>query len=140
MAKSKSKIQLHFPGFEEYAEKLDKLGGDLKKVTEKALKESHAYVTPNLHADMEKHNRTGDTDESILDDSKVEWSGTTASIDVGFDIANGGFASIFLMKGTPKMDKDQQLFNDIYGSKTKKEIGKIQEEIFAKAIKERMGG
>ena len=32
------KMRLEFNGFEEFAERLDKLGGDLTKTTEKALK------------------------------------------------------------------------------------------------------
>lgn len=34
---AKNRISLSFKGFEELAEKLDKAGGDLKKVTEKPL-------------------------------------------------------------------------------------------------------
>lgn len=137
---SKNKIGLQFDGFEEYAEQFEKLGGDLKEITQKALQSTHDYITPNLHKSMDKHNRTGDTERSIVDDAKVQWEGLTASIDIGFDLGNKGLPSIFLMYGTPRMKKDQTLYNDIYGTKTKKAIKELQEKIFSDAIKNRMGG
>lgn len=137
---AKNKLTLNFTAFEEYAEKLDELGGDLKAVTEKALQNSHDYVTPKIHRAMRKHRRTGRTEDSIADDAKVEWSGTVASVDVGFDILDGGLPSIFLMYGTPRVQKDQELYDSIYGSKTKKEVAKLQEKTFARAIKKVMGG
>lgn len=136
----KNRVKLQFDGFAEYAEKLDKLGGDLKATTEKALQNSHDYVIPKLHQDMRKHHRTGYTEDSIVDDAKVEWEGTTAIIKIGFDIRNCGLPSIFLMYGTPRMQKDQKLYDDIYGNKTKKAIKELQEKTFARAIKKVMGG
>lgn len=137
---AKNKISLEFKAFEEYAEKLDKLGGDLKAVTEKALQNSHDFIMPKLHRDMNKHHRTGRTEKSIVDDAKVEWEGTTASIRIGFKISDGGLPSIFLMYGTPRMQKDQQLYDDVYGKRTKKQIAELQEKTFARAIKKVMGG
>ena len=139
MAK-KNKLTVDFSNFEEYAEKLDRLGGDLKATTEKALQESKDYVTANIERDMKAHNKTGRTERSIMDEAKVGWSGTMASVDVGFNIAHGGLASIFLMYGTPKMAKDQRLYDDVYGNATKKKIKEIQEKIFADAIRKAMEG
>ena len=121
-------------------EKLDELAGDLKGVTEEALKESERLITPKLHDDMKRHKRTGRTENSIDDNTKVKWEGTQGAIKIGFNLADGGLASIFLMYGTPRIGKDQKLYNDIYGAKTRKEIAKKQEEIFSRAIKKRMGG
>lgn len=137
---AKNKLTVDFSNFAEYAEKLDQLGGDLKATAQEALQESKDYVTENLERDMKGHKRSGRTEASIKDESKVVWEGMTASVDVGFDIAHGGLASIFLMYGTPKMAKDQKLYNDIYGATTKRKIKEMQEEIFEKAIKKRMGG
>lgn len=137
---AKNKLTVDFSNFAEYAEKLDQLGGDLKATAEKALQDSKDYVTENIEADMKRHKRTGITEASIKEDSKVTWEGMTASIDVGFDIKHGGLASIFLMYGTPKMAKDQKLYNDFYGTGTRKKIKEMQEEIFKKAIEEKMGG
>lgn len=143
--KGKNKLTLQFPAFEEYAERLDRLGGDLKATTEKALQNSHDFVTPKLHAAMRKHRQTGATESTILDSAKVEWEGTVASIDVGFDIANGGLPSIFLMYGTPRrkpkpQKADTELFEALYGKQTQKQIKELQEKTFARAIKKAMEG
>ena len=140
MARKRNRLTLQFSGFAEYAERLDELGGNLKEVTEKALKESHAYVTPKLVAAMAAHRRSGDTEKSIVWDSPVEWEGSTAGIKVGFDLKNGGMPSILLMYGTPRHAPDADLYNAIYGNKAKREVGKLQKEIFAEEIRKCMEG
>lgn len=137
---SKSKFGIQFEGFDELMEKFDKLGGDLTKATEDCLKTAHTIVTPKLHADMKRHRRTGNTEKSIIDIANVTWQGTTASIDVGFDLKHGGMPSIYLMYGTPRTPKDSKLYNDIYGSGVKKQIAAKQAEILQDAIQKRMGG
>lgn len=129
MAK-KNKLTLEFDGLSEYAEFLEKVGGNLKKTTEKALKESAEHVNSNLHKDMGKHHLTGDTEKSIKDGVKVKWTGNIASVDVGFKIREGGLPSIFLMYGTPRMEPDLKLYNSIYGPKARKEIKEIQKQVF----------
>lgn len=135
-----NKISLDFKNFEEYAEKLDKLGGNLREAVEKALQESADLINQQLDGDMPKHHRSGDTQRSILSNERVTWSGTIAEIKVGFSISNGGFPSIFLMYGTPRMDKDQKLYNDVYGVATKRKVREIQEKVFADAIRRVMEG
>lgn len=135
----RNRIGMSFAGFEEMAAEFDALGGELREVITECLETSHALVTLKLHADMARHYRTGKTERSILDDAQVEWSGTMASIDVGFSVRKGGLASIFLMYGTPRMKKDTKLYNDIYGKKTRDEIRALQEEIFRKKMDEIMG-
>lgn len=141
---AKNKIGLQFSGFEETIAQFIKLEGDVKKVTEDALIESQAIVAENARNAMSKHHRTGRTEESIVTDKKVEWSGLTASIGVGFDISNGGLASIFLMYGTkvygtPRTPKDMAVYNAVYGKNTQKQVGEAQANIFYAAIAERMG-
>lgn len=144
---TKKKWSIDFKNFEEMAEKLDGLGGDLKATADKALQKSHDYVTERLEKDMKPHNKTHKTERSLMKDEKVEWSGNIAEIHVGFNISHGGLPSIFLMYGTPRhapnhpgQQADKKLYNDVYGSATKRKIQKLQEEIFAEAIKKRMGG
>lgn len=137
---AKNKIGLNFKGFEEYAERLDKLGGDIKKATEKALQATHDHITPNLEKDIKRHHLTGATEKSLARDAKVQWTGSTAEIKVGFKIHDGGLPSIFLMYGTPRMKKDQKLYNDIFGGKTKREVAEIQKKIFMEEIKKIMEG
>ena len=40
-----NKIVFDFKALEEYAEKLDKIGGDIREATENALEECHGYIT-----------------------------------------------------------------------------------------------
>lgn len=134
-AKSGRKMGLEFFGFEEVISRLSKLDGDIKGTTEKALKQSQKHITENLHKEMKKHKQTGYTEKSLVENPSVEWTGTVAKIDVGFDISNGGLPSIFLMYGTPRMEKDQNLFRALYGSRTMKEIRKIQEDTFYDEIR-----
>ena len=135
----KNRIGMSFKGFEEMAAKFDAMGGDLREVITECLEKSHGLVTPKLHADMARHRRTGRTEGSILDDAQVEWSGTTSSINIGFSVRKGGLPSIFLMYGTPRMEKDTKLYNDVYGTRIQKEIKALQEEIFRKKMDEIMG-
>ena len=137
---AKNKIVFDFKALEEYAEKLDKIGGDIREATENALEECHGYITSKIESDIRRHRQTGETEASLDRQGKVVWEGSVAEIPVGFRISEGGLPSIFLMYGTPKMKKDQKLYNDLYGSATKKEVKEIQERSFEKVIKDRMKG
>lgn len=130
---------IQFEGFNELMEKYDKLGGDLKKIATECLEVAPQEINPRLHKAMQKHHRTGNTEESIVEHPKVEWSGSVGKIPVGFSFYAGGMPSIFLMYGTPRVKKDTTLYNAIYGSAIKKKISAKQEEILMKAIEERMG-
>lgn len=138
---ARNKIGLKFEGWEEYMAKLDEVGkGEaMKRGVESALKASKAYVNPLIEQAMTKlpaggRYSTGDAKKSIDKEMKVEWSGMTGEINVGFDFSESGMKSIFLMYGTPKMKPVSGLKNAIYGAKTKKEIATIQEEAIAKVI------
>lgn len=138
---ARKKIGLQFEGWEEYMAKLDELGsGDaMMRGVESALKASKSYVTPLIEQAMARlpaggKYSTGDTKASIDKEMKVEWSGLTGEINVGFYFSKSGMTSIYLMYGTPKMDPVKGLKNAIYGAKTKKDISAIQEEAIAKVI------
>lgn len=136
----KNKIGLQFKGFEEVLSSYEKAGGDLKKAVEEALIASKQVVNPEAKAAIQRHRRTGKTEESLDKTMKVEWDGFTASIDVGFHISEGGLPSIFLMYGTPRMAPDKKLYNSIYGTRVKKKVAEIQQEAVNKVIKETIGG
>lgn len=140
----KNRLTVDFSGLEMYQKKLESIGGNAtKQAFESALKASQNVVRQNVTAAMQRHEETGQTSRSIIKDSAVEWTGDTASIDVGFDIAGGGLPSIFLMYGTqlhgqPHITPDRNLYNAVYGAKVRKEILKIQEEAFQKVIERAM--
>lgn len=153
MAK-KNRLSIDFKGFQEYYEKLDRMGTDIKKVTEEALEKSFRTVTPGIQAAIAPHSVrfTGATEDSLVKEPNVKWDGNTGSVKVGFDITNGGLPSIFLMYGTPRhgvenqygkasgshpgMAVDQTLYNSIYGTSTKNKVRKVQKEVFDKALQE----
>lgn len=144
---SKNKVTLDFKVFEKYAEEFDNLGGDIKAAATQVLQNGHDMVTPDIERVMKKHTKTGRTERAILTDSKVEWTGNIGSIGVGFDIAHGGLASVFLMYGTPRhepghpgTEADQDLYDAIYGSKVKREMKQMTETVMKRAIKKRLGG
>ena len=144
---ARKKIGLQFNGWEDYMAKLDELGGTdaMKKGVEEALIESKKHVNPLIEKSMSKlpaggRYSTGGTKESIDNENKVEWSGMTGEIKIGFDFSKSGLKSIFLMYGTPKMKPVSGLKSAIYGTKTQKEIAEIQEKVLSEAIKKVMEG
>lgn len=152
MASSKNKITLSFPGIEETLDRFEKMDLAIGPAVTEALQKSYDYVTTHLEDQIEQHRRTGKTAESLLKNEKVQVEGTTYSINVGFDIGNGGLASIFLMYGSPKhkitrysnkkkstwnhpgMDADAVLYDLVFGPSTKTEIEKIQKKVFEKRM------
>ena len=146
MAK-KNRVGIMFIGFADLTTKLEKIGGNLKQTTETALVKSKAVVTVNLVKATKKANypvqgkySSGDLRHSIDTDKQVNWSGTVGEIHVGFDFAKSGLTSIMIMYGTPRMNKVQSIYDAVYGNKTKKQVRKVQEEIFTDAIKKKMEG
>jgi hypothetical protein len=144
---TKNRIGLQFSGFQEMAARLDELQGDLQRTTEEALIKSKEVVTAKLLEATNKANypaqgkySTGRTRQSIDTTQNVTWQGTTAEINVGFDLKKSGLTSIYLMYGTPRMAKVQAIYDAIYGSRVKAEIKRIQKETFDAAIKEKMEG
>ena len=152
MASSKNKITLDFPGIKATFERFEKMDLAVGPAVSEALQKSYDYVTSHLEDQIEQHHRTGRTAESLLKNEKVQVEGTTYYINVGFDVSNGGLASIFLMYGSPKqlitryhgkkkstwnhpgMDADQVLYDLVFGKTTKQEIAKRQKKVYEKRM------
>ena len=156
---NKKTFGVRFDGFKEMAGRLDRMEGDLMAAVTECLEVIPGMVNPELHKAMKKHHRSGDTELSIVEGAPPEWKGTSATIDVGFNISHGGLASIFLMYGTAKhapsnqygtpkkpgakqtgMDADKKLYNAIFGNSINNKIAERQAEIFAAAIEKAEGG
>ncbi|MDE5763748.1 MAG: hypothetical protein K2I00_02135 [Ruminococcus sp.] len=129
------KLNIEFSGFDEAVKRLESLEGNVKKTAGEALKKSKQTVQKNLEKAMQKHNRTHATVKSLDNESGVTWVGGVGTIYVGFNIAEGGLSSVFLMYGTPRIKKDSKLYNAVYGKKIRDEIKKIQEEAFYDEIR-----
>lgn len=146
MTKYADKMGLEFEGFEAAIKRLEKLEGDVKKVTETALKETHKIVTAKAQESAQKSNLPAHgkyshekTLKSLKTEADVQWSGTEAFVPVGFSISKGGLPSIFMMYGTPRYMKNQKMYNAFWSTKTHDEIVKAQQEIFYAEIR-KLGG
>lgn len=141
-----AKMSIIFDGFEELAEMVDKSGADLQQAVNEALVESQKIVQQNLSTGAAayaakglKGYATGNMYSTIIGDGAVSWEGSVATVNAGFKLdQGGGWHSIFVMYGTPRMSKDPKVYNAIKGTKTKKAIIKKQEEIMVKHMK--LGG
>lgn len=127
---ARNTMQLNFSGFTEYVKELEGIGGDVKKVVDKALTEvgekigqdtKAAVQSPNLPA----HGKfsTGETSKTVVESPKVIWSGAEASIGVGFDFGQKGAGGYLIggyyqnYHGTPRhMEPDKRL-NEMYKQK-----------------------
>ncbi len=138
-----AKMSITFNGFEKLAEDIDAIGGDLQKAVGEALNESQKIIQSNLQSAAVPYARkgggkgyaTGRMYQSIIKDPQVVWKGLIAEVGVGFRLfASGGWHSIFIMYGTPRMAKNPKVFNAIKGTKTRNEIAQKQEEVMQKYL------
>lgn len=129
-----AKLKLETTGFTELYATLSQIPNRAERATEQALLATHDLITKQLQQAIAPHRQTGKTQESLKREGVVRWKGSTAEIGVGFDIGNGGLASIFLMYGTPTMQPDRKLYQAIYGAKTKKRIAQLQEQALQQAL------
>ena len=142
---------MEFEGFEEATSRLKKLNGNVKKVSEKALKKTHEIITKKAEEAIKTHNQTHQTEKTLHREAEIEWKGTSASVKTGFSINEGGLASIFLMYGTQshsasnqygknlgtvgETKKDTKMYNAFFGSSTQKQVTEAQKEIFYNEIR-----
>ena len=138
MAK-KNRLTIEFNAYDVLQRKLKAIDGNAKQTAENALKASHNYVTKKLETAIKPHKKTGETESSLRETPIIEWTGDmVAEAKVGFHISYGGLPSIFLMYGTPSIEPDNNLKEAIYGTNTRKEIKKIQREVYEKSIERAM--
>lgn len=142
----KQMISIDFKNFSDYAEKIDKLGANLKSVFSKAMEEAAEKVQQDTIAAIQPVNlpakgrySTGDTLNSVIRDPKTKWEGSVGEIPIGFDKAKPG-AGGWLITGTPKMRPDYAL-EKIYGTKRyENELKKTIEKALQREIDKIMGG
>lgn len=139
-------LSIEFNGFAEYAEKIDRLGGDLQPIFDKALTQAGETIQADTMAALADTNlpaggkySTGDTKASVITNIVVNWLGTVGEMPVGFDKSKPGSGG-FLITGTPRMRPDMAL-NKIYRqSGYSRKIKKQIEDIFQAEVKRLMGG
>lgn len=131
---------MQFDGMDAIIRQLEQLEVDVRQTVTGALQEAGQLVTEQARAAIQPHRRTGKTEASLIENPPVEWTGTQAAVNVGFDINNGGLPSIFLMYGTPRMKKDTNLYNAFYGAQTQKKIEQIERDALDNAVEKAMQG
>ena len=141
----KNYISVDFSNFAEYAEKLDRLGADLKDIIGDAMEEAAKQVQEDTADAVESANlpaggqySDGETRASIVRDVTPKWSGSIGEVHLGFDKSKPG-AGGFLITGTPKMAPDAALAEMYSGRKYQRQINKMIEEHLQKALNE-LGG
>lgn len=142
---ARNTLKLDTKGFEQLLTKLDSLGGDMIEVVDKALTDAGKKISEDTHKAMAKQNlpaggkySKGTTEKAIVDNPQVEWSGSRASIDVGFDFGKPG-AGGYLITGTPKMQPNKELNRMYKGKKYMKEIQEQMGQTVDEAITKAMG-
>lgn len=137
-----AKMKIIFDGFADLAYRIDKAGGDLHAAVDEALTATEKLVQDNLEPAVtpyaskgRKGYATGEMYASRLTEARIDWKGMIAEVDVGFDLlSKGGYHSIFIMYGTPKIAKDAKIYNAIKGARTKKMIAEKQKEVMLRHL------
>lgn len=142
----KNYIAVDFSNFEAYAEKLDRLNADLKKIFGDAMEDAAKQVQEDTRKAVENANlpaggiySDGETKASILRDVTPKWSGYMGEVHLGFDKTKPG-AGGFLITGTPKMAPDAPLAEMYSGRKYQRQINKKIEEHLQKELNKLGGG
>lgn len=144
-----NQVGVIFKGFDKEIAKYNKALTEIKPIIEKCLEVAPKEINPDIERDMQGHNRTGQTVRSIDHENRITWSGTEATIPVGFHIRRGGLASVFLMYGTARhypgdkhaqhTPQDQRLHDDVFSPAVEKRIAEKQEQIFHREIEKVFG-
>lgn len=129
-------------------EDMDRLGIDIKPAVNEALEQTQKLISDNLKSEAKVYAKKdgglkgyaqGNMYRAIETDNTVKWSGTVAEVNAGFNLKEkGGFHSIFIMYGTPRILKDTKVYNAIKGARTQTRIKKLQESVMKKYMQ--LGG
>lgn len=129
---ARNTLKLDMAPLTELIKKIDAMGGDAQRVTEKALEKASQKIKNDTVEAMAKANlpaqgkySTGTTMESIVGASQAKWDGSVGWVPVGFDFSKPG-AGGYLITGTPRMQPDAQL-NKMY--KKKAYMSALQQEL-----------
>ena len=97
-----AKTTLKITGYEELLQDIADMEGDVEEAVERALKKAGDLAVQEYEKVAEDHFYAGITKESIVTSPNIKKEGTKIVMRTGYDIKEGGLASIYLDKGTPK--------------------------------------
>lgn len=127
-----SKLEFDYRNLDKLADKIEKLGSDnIRKVVERSLEEQQKDIASKIRPLTPV--RTRDLKEHIIDHKPVEWSGTVAKIDIGYEFPSG-LKGVYLMNGTkvhgtPRVKPHKKLHDAVFGPQVKKDLTRRCEEI-----------
>jgi len=111
----------------------------LRPAADAALRAAWESTTPGLERAIWPHTRSGRTAASLIRAPLVHWPDpTTAFIRIGFQISEGGLASVFLMRGTKyrmkrgMVRRDGALYDAIWGKGADRREKAMMEAFFSK--------
>lgn len=139
-----ARMQIIGDPMKDLLEDLDAKGGDLKAAVNEMLEETQKYIQSEVvsaaapyAAKGLKGYAQGEMYKTIVKDGSVHWeTPTVASVNGGFNLSDtGGYHSIFIMYGTPRITKDTRVFNAIKGARVRKQIEQLQKDILEKYLK-----
>lgn len=143
---ARNTLKLDLSGFEDLITKLEGLNGDVKKTVTKALDQTAKTIERDTMEALKPANlpqggkySQGDTARAVVKNATTQWSGTEATINVGFDYGKKG-AGGFLITGTPRMKPVTQLKKMYKGATYRKKLQAEIGDVVLEEINKVMGG
>ena len=140
---ARNTLKLDTSELEQFLKKIEEMGGNVERVTEKILVETAqriaqdtltALAKPNLPAQGRYSSPQEKTRQSVVQDATATWDGSVVWAPVGFRFSMPG-AGGFLISGTPRMAPDLEL-RKMY--KQKKYMNDLQKQMWETAWEEYM--
>jgi HK97 gp10 family phage protein len=131
---SKNSLKLELTGVEELLQSIEKMGGDINQAAEKAILASAKPFHQELKLAIKKHRRSGLTEATLHEPTKVHWEGNRCSLQVGFNLKAGGLPALFLEYGTPRMKARPFIRPAI--NRSRKNMKAIQQKTLSELLKE----
>lgn len=142
----RNRLTLDFNIFEDYLERLENLGEDLREVIGETMEDAADDVQSDTHSAIAHGNlpaagkySRGATEAAVLQNPKTEWSGSVGEIHLGFDKSVPGSGG-WLITGTPKMAPDAALAAIYASGSYQRTMVKMIEGSLQNRIDEIMGG
>lgn len=134
-----------FDGLDGYAERINELNGDVKKIVADALEQAADDPTADTIEGVKKKNlpakgkySSGRTAETVIKSPRVTWAANIGTIGIGFDKTKNGVGTL-LITGTPRMKPARKLEKIYTSKKTIKEFHNAVDEALRNAINELEG-
>ena len=139
------KFYAEFDGLDRYAERINELDWDVKKIVADALEQAADDPTADTIEGVKKKNlpakgqfSSGETAETVIKSPRVTWAGTVGTIGIGFDKTKNGVGTL-LITGTPRMKPARKLEKIYTRKKTVKEFHAAVNEALQNAVEELEG-